>query len=297
MPERPRHGIESAPTIGIIGLGVIGHTLVKASRIFDPQAPRLIVSTRRQETLEALAATCPGLQAASNRKVAEEAGMVFLCVPPGAYLAVLDQIADCLGPGKILVSVTNGVALPDIEQRVACPVVKLIPTIAHAVGRGVSLLARGARSGDAEVEAVARFLRPFGRVVEVDPADMRAATNITGCGPALVACFGQALAQASARRIRGLSPALVEQLVTETIVATGRLLESGSTCPSIIEEAATGGGMTQVAVRTLAENLPELMQRVIQAIEWRERELQDGQARSAWFPPGNGGSGAPPLGG
>lgn len=251
--------------------------LVRASRAHDQTSPRILVSDRTVGKMNVLSAEFPDIVVATNDTLVRTADLVFLCVPPGAYPAVLDEIADRLSDQTILVSVTNGVALSSIEERVPCPVIKLIPTVAHAVGRGVALLARGARSGETEVEAVARFIHPFGKVVEVDPADMRMATNITGCGPALLACFCQVLGQVSASKALRMDPALVEELMTETLIATGKLVEHGSGYQEIMREAATGGGMTQVALDTLREDLPGTMERMIQAIARRERVLQGSQ--------------------
>jgi pyrroline-5-carboxylate reductase len=260
--------------VGIIGLGAIGAMLARASRAFDPEPPPLWVATRRAEAAEALARELPGVTAASVSEVAAAARLVFVCVPPGAYLQVVDELAGCLAVDRILVCVTNGVALPEVERRVACPVIKLIPTMAHAVGRGVSLLVRGARSGPAEAEAVAAFVRPFGQVLEVTPGDLRGATNIAGCGPALFACFCAALAASSEARIRGLDAGKIEALVAETFAATGALLDRGARYPGIMQDVAMGGGMTQAALSVLGAELPGLLERAACAIAERERQLK-----------------------
>jgi competence protein ComER len=262
------------PIIGIIGLGAIGSMFVKASRTFDQETPPFIASSRSGASVDVLATAYPDIKAATNAGVAREADILFLCVPPSAYLAVLDEIAGELTAGKILVSVTNGVELSSIESRVACSVIKVIPSVVHAVGRGVSLLVRGARSGDAEVEAVSRFIRPFGKLVEVDPADMRIAANLTGCGPALIACFCQVLARVCGRSAIRLSYPQMDELIRETLIATGILVEKGMQCPAIMAEAATGGGMTQIALETLMADLPDVLERMTEAISDREQELR-----------------------
>jgi pyrroline-5-carboxylate reductase len=100
------------------------------------------------------------------------------------------------------------------------------------------------------------------------------ATNITGCGPALLACFCLALENSSKLRAHTMEPCEIAALITETLSATGRLVEGGHDYAAIMREAATGGGMTQVAMEELHQSLPGLLERALRAIDRRQQELQ-----------------------
>jgi hypothetical protein len=69
-------------------------------------------------------------------------------------------------------------------------------------------------------------------------------------------------------------------MLAETFIATAALLEAGTSLEDIVQHAATGGGMTQIALETLEADLPDLLDRTVEATFRRERELQARRAAS-----------------
>lgn len=260
--------------VAIIGTGTIGSMLLRASARFAPGRFLLLASNTRPEPLQGLMANVPGLQTGKAGEIASSADIVIVCVQPQRYLAAIDDIAPSLRAGTILVSVTNGASLEAIAARTSAPIVKVVPSVAHAIGRGIALVTKGPRASATDVEAVRRFFEPFSRPIEISSEDNRIATNITGCGPALLSSFCQELVRANADRAVSIDAETIGTMMKETFAATAALIETGSEFAKITAEAATNGGMTQAALDVLSGGLPELLGRMVDATFERERKLQ-----------------------
>ena len=236
--------------IAVIGGGRIGGTLLRAAARFAPRHA-LVLATRSQEAAAALARELPGLQLASPEDAAARADLLMLAIPPEAYASVLEAIAPAMAPSAILVSLTNGVPLEVIGEALTNPVVKVIPTMAHIVGRGVALVTAGPRAGHSEVARVREVFAAFSRPVSVDEADIRAASNVAGSALALVADWCDAFVTANAARTPGLDREALAAMLAETLGAVSDLAREGHAFAEIVERTATPGGMTQAAMAIL----------------------------------------------
>src|SRR4051812_14837952 len=182
--------------LGIIGTGSLGSALLRAASRFAPDLV-LIASSRDPSRIELLRREIPALKGATSEDLARASDLVLLCVPPEAYLPVIGGIAGCLRPQTVLLSVTNLVALEANAEGVAVPVVKLVPTMAHVVGRGNALLIAGPRAGADHIEAIRQVFARFSKPTVIDPADDRVASNISGSALALFAALAESFVAAN----------------------------------------------------------------------------------------------------
>lgn len=239
--------------------------ILRASSRFSPGRFQLLASNRTTNSLEALKAELPDLHTGPSRDIAATADIVIVCVQPKNYLAVVDEIASVLRPGAILVSITNGVTLEAIAEKISAAIVKVIPSITSTVGRGTALVTPGSRSSQEDVEAVTDFFRPFSRPIGIPREDNRIATNLASCGPALLASFCGALAQANVDRARRIGAAELRRILRESFLATAALVEAGTDLEDIIRYAATAGGSTQAALDVLNAQLPDILKQAVDA--------------------------------
>jgi competence protein ComER len=223
--------------------------------------------------LKILKSEFPELEISANLRIAKTCEVVFVCVPPDSYLDVAREIAPALSHDKLFVCISNGVDLKLLGEEVPSRIVKMIPNIGHAVGRGVSLLIKGPRSREADIDLVSGYMKPMSMPVRIDSSESRIASNLTGCGPALLAKFCGLLAAASSRHANLLDDKTLLAMMEETFVATAKLVEGGDSLEDIVARASTGGGMTQAAIETLEERLPETLALLTQRTIDRERNL------------------------
>lgn len=229
---------------GIIGTGSLAATLLRASHAYAPEI-ELIVAGRNSSRTKALQREIPGLVAASPEDLARVAELVVLCIPPEAYLPLVDRIAPLLGPRAIVVSVNNAVPLATIVEHAHKPVVKAIPTIAHVVGRGVSLLVAAPDALPEHIEAARTICDTF-----VSANAVRAAT---------------------------LPRATLDAMMAETAGAIAALVKAEYSWSDIVRATATPGGMTHAALEVLASHFPRLAADMIEATLARQAAIQNRQ--------------------
>lgn len=102
MPSDPRTVGSGSLTIGIVGLGLLGASLALALR--ERSLARSVIGTDASAEVRAEAVTleiCDDV-IASVGELAARCDIVFLCVPVGAYGAVVGEMAESLRPGTIL---------------------------------------------------------------------------------------------------------------------------------------------------------------------------------------------------
>jgi pyrroline-5-carboxylate reductase len=235
---------------GIIGTGTIASLFTNClSRAFPGEA--ILLSGRNAAALAHLAKTVDEVVVVGPDWLAANADFIFLAVPPEAYTTVLTEIRLYLKSEAIVISLTNGIALSVLGTLVDNPIVKVIPTIAQAVGRGCTLVVPGPGGVGEPVDRVVRLLNAFSKPVVIDEADSRVASNIAASALAFFAEFANLLVSAHEGRQGRLDKQTLCSMAGETMGAIADLVAEGYTLESIIESTAAPGGMTEAALKVL----------------------------------------------
>lgn len=267
--------MSDACQVGLIGIGAMGGMLINAHYQFgDQDAYRLRAASRNKDVLAQLTGAHPTLDVLEPAEVVEQSDLVFVCVPPLPYLDVVNALAPQFTAEKTFVCITNGVPVEAVGDLVQAPIVKVIPSMAHCIGRGVSIVTAGPRASENDVSRVEAFIRPFAMPYRMTETDMRIVCNLTGCGPAVLAHFMNILVSVSAEKATVVSQADLYRLAGETFFATAQLIENGMTPQEIADEAATGGGTTEMALQTLTKPLQSAVAEMIAATKAREDSIR-----------------------
>lgn len=259
--------------LGIIGTGSLGATLLRAAAIHAPEID-LTAASRDPARVAALRREIPGLTYASPEDLARTADLVVLCVPPEVYPELGERIAPHLGPGAIVISVSNTVPLAAIAERVRVPVVKVIPTLAHVVGRGVSLLVAGPNALPGHMDAVRHVFARFSMPVLIDERDDRVASNVAGSAIALFAALCDAFVSANAARAQTLERTTLDAMMAETAGAVAALAQAGHGWDEIVRATATPGGMTHAALDVLSSRFPRVADEMVEATFARQAAIR-----------------------
>lgn len=183
-------------TVGFIGTGNMGGALARAAAR-SAETTRLLLANRTREKAERLALEL-GAEAADNRRVAEEAEVLFLAVKPQYLEGMLDGIREVLEGRRdrfVVVSMIAGRDLASLERLLGgAPVVRIMPNLPVSVGAGVTLLTASDSVTPEEKARVKALLAASGHIEELDERLFDAASGVTGCGPAFAAMFIDALA-------------------------------------------------------------------------------------------------------
>ena len=239
-------------TFGFIGVGNMGSALAKAACRRTPE--EVIITNRTLDKAVQLAEQLDCDLAMKNEAVAKEARFIFLGVKPAGMADLLGSLAPVLKARTdryILVSMAAGLTIDTILKQLgfSAPVIRIMPNT--PVGVGMGLVPFSVR--DVTPEEVDEFCDKLSAAGEFDPiseSQMDAAAALSGCGPAFVYQFLEALADGA------VACGLPRQKATRYAALTlqgsaGLMLEEGSHPAQLKDQVCSPGGSTIEGVRAL----------------------------------------------
>jgi len=180
------------------------------------------------------------------------------------------------GPGTTVISLLGGVELESLARRFprAAGIVRLMPNLAAARGKSPNVLvAQGL--DDARSAAATDLAERLGSAEWFpDESQFELVTSLTGCGPAFVYRFIDALA-AGATRL-GLDAAHAERLALQMVEGASTLAATSPLSPrDLAAKVASPGGSTQKGLDVLDEGeaLTRLLCETLRASRDRGREM------------------------
>ncbi len=236
--------------IAFIGTGNMGGALARAAS--REQENRIYLVNRHPEKAEALRREIGG-EVTDYAQAVREAELVFLGVKPHVLPELCETLRPLLREKKApfaVVSMAAGVPVARLRELLGdCPMIRIMPNTPVAVGEGMILY-----TGDAEeeMEAFLHAMRFAGRFLRVEERLMDAGMAVSGCGPAFVDLFVEALSDAGVAS--GLSRKDATVLAAQMILGSARLiLESGRHPAELKDAVCSPGGTTIQGVRKLEE--------------------------------------------
>ncbi len=260
-----------SPCIWLVGCGNMGGAMLRGwladgldparITVVDPAMPDVPAGVR-------CVAQAPADEGAPAR--------LLLGIKPQALDDVAPQIAPLLGHDTLLISILAGVELASLHARFLVPrhIVRAMPNMPASIGKGVTVLF--ASSPDEAIRAQAGVLMtPLGQVEWIaDEALFDAVTAVSGCGPAFLFRFIDAIAQAGT--VLGLAEDQAMRLALATVDGAAQLAaESGEGIDSLADRVASPGGATRAGLNVFDENqaLIALLKAAIAASARRSAEM------------------------
>ncbi len=235
----------------IIGAGVMGEALLSGLVRAGRRVDRLLVGEKRPERARELEDRY-GVAVVDNPEAAARADTLALVVKPQDMGDLLDEISPSLHEGQLVVSLAAGITTAFIEDRVPAgvAVVRVMPNTPALVDEGMSALAPGSRCSEEDLAEAESLLRSVGKVLRIPERQMDAVTSISGSGPAYIFFVVESMIEAGVHL--GLPRATATDLVIQTVVGSGKMLQETGTHPTVLREQVTSpGGTTASALREL----------------------------------------------
>lgn len=239
-------------TIGFIGTGNMGGALARAA---SKTQHEIFLSDKAADKAQALAKEI-GAKAVTMAEAAL-CDYVFLGVKPQMLAGLLKELAPVLAlrktPGTI-VSMAAGVCMADIQAMLGFdyPIIRIMPNTPVAVGSGVILYDT---TEQVSMDAVAGFvsiLSQAGLLNRLPESLIDAGSALSGCGPAFVAMFAEALADGAVAC--GLPRDKAMTYAAQTMLGTAKLLlESGQHPGQLKDAVCSPGGSTIAGVNALEQ--------------------------------------------
>ena len=270
------------PSIAILGTGSMGGAILAGL-----QGPGVVVeggirvTNRSREKADALisegvTSLATSVDPDANRVAVKGARIVLVGVKPHMVPDLLREVADSLEPDAIVVSLAAGVTIATMESLVAGSVLRSMPNTPSLVGKGVTGLAAGSRSSDADLLVVRELFETVGDVLVIPEAQIDALSTISGSGPAYVFYLIEQLTRTAVGL--GFTEEQAATMVNGTFAgSTALLAASGSTPTELRVRVTSPKGTTERAVAELeSADLKAVFDRATAAALARAKELAAG---------------------
>jgi len=252
MSKKPEHTqpvpvVAEGATLGVIGAGVMGQTLLRGLLSGKLIAhDRVWAGDKNPSTCEA-ASEALGIAVESDYQArVPSADLILLCVKPNDAPAVMAALRNAgLRRETLLISILAGVGTDRLESLLGTenPVVRAMPNTPAVVGEGMTVICRGRYATKADLQRAQAIFEAVGRCIPVDEVHFNAVTALSGSGPGYQFLIMEALADAGVRV--GLPRQLALTLVAQTALGSARMvLATGRHPAALRDDVTTPAGCT-----------------------------------------------------
>lgn len=232
-------------TLGFIGCGNMGGALATAAAK-TVEKGKIAVCDFDAEKVKKFEQTL-GAVGESGKEIAKNSRFVVLGVKPQVMASAVAEFADVLKSRKdvVVVTMAAGLSIAAIRGFIGAdlPVIRIMPNTPVLLGEGMILYATDGVEKDAEKE----FLHAFEKAGVFDkiPEDkIDAGSALSGCGPAFVYAFAEALADGGVEC--GVPRDKAALYAAQTLLGAAKmLLEFGH--PGDLKDAVCSPGGTTIA--------------------------------------------------
>lgn len=232
--------------LGFIGCGNMGGALVRAA-VKSVGGNAVAVCDFHREKTQALQKECK-VSATDADTIAANSKFIVLGVKPQNLEETAKSIADRVAKnaGSVVVTMAAGASIASIRRyfgNTSMPVIRIMPNTPVAVGKGMVVYAADKVSEQDEREFLAAFAQA-GILDKISEEKIDAASALSGCGPAFVYAFAEALADGAVEC--GLSREKAALYAAQTLSgAAEMLLKNGH--PADLKDAVCSPGGTTIA--------------------------------------------------
>ena len=241
--------------IGFLGCGNMGGALAKAA-IKSVGAENVYVYDTDFLKADAFArATDVNVEDIEN--IVLNCDYIFLGVKPQVLSSLFETVAPILEERTTdftLVSMAAGVSIGSIEEmaQTECSVIRIMPNMPVSVGEGMILYTANEFTSDDVVDEFLDVMKYAGALDEITEDKIDAASCVSGCGPAFVFMFCEALADGAVEC--GLPRDKAMLYAAETLKGAAKMLiETGEHPGKLKDAVCSPAGSTIEGVKALEE--------------------------------------------
>lgn len=261
-------------TLGFIGCGNMGGALAKAaSKSLDGAQIALCDFDKAKvekfvNEFDAVAATA--------QEIAQNARFVVLAVKPQMMESAIAEFAEILRARKdvTVITMAAGLSITAIRGFIGAdlPVIRIMPNTPAMLGLGMILYATE-QVANTEEQAFLNAFSAAGAFDKIPEQDIDAGSVVSGCGPAFVYAFIQALADGGVACGVDKDKALL--YAAQTAKGAAEMLLHFGDSQTLIKNVCSPGGTTIEGVKTLeSENLNGVVVDAVKASYKRTLELK-----------------------
>ena len=215
----------------------------------------IIATAATQKTIDTVAAQY-GVNVTLDNKEAAKADIIVLAVKPVYYAEVIAEIKDVVSSEQIIVTIAAGKSVAWVEEAFggSHKIVRTMPNTPALLGEGMTGMAYEESNYSEEEKAVLRgIFEACGRLEVVDERMMDAVGCVSGCSPAYVFMFIEAMADAAVSQ--GMPRKQAYKFASQTVLGSAKMvLETGRHPGDLKDMVCSPAGTTIEGVRILEQN-------------------------------------------
>ena len=257
-------------TVGFIGFGNMAQAIADGflyKEVINPG--QLYACAKNWDKLCHNAQTRGMNPCKTAKEVVEKSDLIIVAVKPYLVESVLRPICEQL-KNKIVVSVAAGCLFARYEEFLAKGThhISTIPNTPISIGEGIVVCEELHSLSEEEYQLFESLFAKIAMIQTVDTEHLSVAGTVSGCGPAFVSMFLEALGDAGVKH--GLTREVAYRLAAQMIAGTGKLQVLSGEHPAAMKDAVCSpGGTTIVGVAALEK--AGLRSAVIEAIDAIEK--------------------------
>ena len=231
---------------GFIGCGNMGGAIAKA---LSKKTADFAVTDRSGK------AKALGFPYTSAEEIAAQADRIFLAVKPQMMAGALESLRPILAQRKpLLITMAAGLTMAQIEAMAGAslPIIRIMPNTPVSVGKGMTLYCANKLVDEA---TLADFLSDMECSGALDPVEERlfdAAGTVSGCGPAYVYMFIEAMADGAVAC--GVPRKQAMEYAAATLAGAAEMVLATGQHPGALKDAVCSpGGSTIAGVKALED--------------------------------------------
>ena len=241
--------------IGFIGCGNMGGALAIAAAN-SIGASNVYVSDADVEKAKEFAEKNK-VNACTVEEIATNCEIIFLGVKPQVLKSVCTELAPVFKSRNdrfVIVSMAAGVKLCDLDEMCGgnYAIIRIMPNIPASVGAGMILYTGNKYVTDADFNDFTEAMEKAGMLDKIEEAKIDAASAISGCGPAFVFMFIEALADGGVRCGLPRDKALL--YAAETLFGSAKMVLETNEHPGKLKDAVCSPAGSTIEGVTALEN-------------------------------------------
>jgi len=268
----------SSKIIAFIGGGNMAASLIGGLVKKGYLAANILVcdpSDEQRKKLEQSAPQGDSLGLYPDNEKATTADVILLAVKPQILKTVALELAPCLNPDTMVISIAAGISMQSLEGWFGNrAIVRCMPNTPALIQQGASGLYANSITASAQKALAEDILAAVGIVEWVDSDEaIDVVTAVSGSGPAYFFYFMELMAKAAVDM--GLPQEVAEKLAIQTCLGAGTLAsESPDSLSELRKKVTSKGGTTYAALESFRrDNLQQTIDNAMKNCAHRAAEM------------------------
>ena len=194
-----------------------------------------------------------GATALSLEECVKNARVLFLGVKPQGLPSLLNAVRNIgVSADQLIVSMATGIRISLIEEALGLPVIRIMPNTPVATGKGVILYATSKTVSETDEKNFLYMTSKAGLVEKIAEDKIDAASIVTGCAPAFVYQFIEAMADGAVEC--GIPRAQALELAAQTALGASKMVLKYGNPGTLKDNVCSPGGTTIAGVHALEKD-------------------------------------------